>query len=120
MHRKYKTTGGIILTASHNPGGPDADFGIKFNMANGGPAPDHFTDRIFALTQSLDKYLICPELTCDFGKVKLILALSFFDYFFFETAKKCGIWPGMYVLISFCKPCETLRRFLHRHHTMNL
>ncbi len=69
-HRKYKTTGGIILTASHNPGGPDADFGIKFNMGNGGPAPDHFTDKIFALTQSLDKYLICPELTCDFGKVK--------------------------------------------------
>ncbi len=38
-------------------------------MANGGPAPDHFTDKIYALTQSLDKYLICPDLTCDFGRV---------------------------------------------------
>lgn len=67
--RKFNTKGGIILTASHNPGGPDADFGIKFNMANGGPAPDHFTDKIYALSQSLDKYLICPELTCDFARV---------------------------------------------------
>lgn len=39
--------GGILLTASHNPGGEDEDFGIKFNSKNGGPAPEFLTDRIF-------------------------------------------------------------------------
>ena len=69
LSRKNNTTGGIILTASHNPGGPDADFGIKFNMANGGPAPDQFTDKIYALSQSLDSYHICPTLSCDFAQL---------------------------------------------------
>jgi len=65
--RKYKTTGGIILTASHNPGGPDADFGIKFNCSNGGPAPDSFTNAIFASTQKITHYLTCPSIKCDFS-----------------------------------------------------
>jgi len=45
--RKMKLDGGIILSASHNPGGPDGDFGIKLNLANGGPAPAHITDKIY-------------------------------------------------------------------------
>ncbi len=56
--RKYKTDGGIILSASHNPGGEDGDFGIKFNTPNGGPAPETITDAIYARTQDLTAYRI--------------------------------------------------------------
>src|SRR5208282_2523384 len=48
--------GGIILSASHNPGGPDGDFGIKYNIGNGGPAPEKVTDAIFAHTQTIATY----------------------------------------------------------------
>merc|ERR1719232_1227459 len=65
--RKRKTSGGFIMTASHNPGGPDADFGLKFNCANGGPAPDAFTNKIFENTTTINKYFICPDLQCDFN-----------------------------------------------------
>ena len=54
--RKYQTNGGIILSASHNPGGPDEDFGIKFNTANGGPAPEGITEAIYARTLEIDEY----------------------------------------------------------------
>ncbi len=56
--RKRGANGGIILSASHNPGGPDGDFGIKFNGANGGPAAESVTDAIFAATQSISGYRI--------------------------------------------------------------
>ena len=49
---------GIILSASHNPGGPDGDFGVKINGANGGPAPESLTDAVYATTKSLDGYRI--------------------------------------------------------------
>ena len=54
--RKYKTQGGIILSASHNPGGPDEDFGIKFNIDAGGPAPESVTDAMFARTKTIEQY----------------------------------------------------------------
>ena len=54
--RKSKAQGGIILSASHNPGGPDEDFGIKFNVPNGGPAPEKVTEAIFERTRVIDVY----------------------------------------------------------------
>ena len=56
--RKYQTFGGIILSASHNPGGPDGDFGIKFNSSNGGPATETVTDAIFAKSKTISHYRI--------------------------------------------------------------
>ncbi|XP_038859606.1 phosphoglucomutase-1-like isoform X2 [Salvelinus namaycush] len=63
--RKYKAIGGIVLTASHNPGGREGDFGIKFNTANGGPAQDAVTNRIFQISRTIEEYAICPELRVD-------------------------------------------------------
>ncbi len=56
--RKHGAFGGIVLSASHNPGGPDGDFGIKYNIENGGPAPEKITDAIYAQTQILASYRI--------------------------------------------------------------
>ena len=67
--RLNRTDGGIILSASHNPGGPDADFGVKFNMANGGPASEAITDAIHARTQEIAKYFTedCDDI--DLGRI---------------------------------------------------
>lgn len=56
--RKYQAFGGIVLSASHNPGGPDEDFGIKYNVSNGGPAPEKFTDALYANTKTISSYQI--------------------------------------------------------------
>jgi len=54
--RKRRAQGGLILSASHNPGGPDGDFGIKFNVPNGGPAPEGVTEAIYDRTRQIDRY----------------------------------------------------------------
>ena len=56
--RDRKAIGGIILSASHNSGGPDGDFGVKVNGANGGPASESLTNEIYACTQNLSEYRI--------------------------------------------------------------
>ncbi|KAL7110738.1 hypothetical protein ACP275_05G044700 [Erythranthe tilingii] len=57
-----KANGAFILTASHNPGGPTEDFGIKYNMENGGPAPEGITDKIYSNTTTIKEYLIAEGL----------------------------------------------------------
>jgi phosphoglucomutase len=72
--RKYDTIGGIILSASHNPGGPNGDFGIKFNTSNGGPAPEKVTEAIYARSKTIDQYKIldAPDINLDrLGESKL-------------------------------------------------
>ena len=65
--RKYKTFGGIVLSASHNQGGINGDFGIKYNISNGGPAPEKITDSIFELSKKIATYKIVelPEVDVD-------------------------------------------------------
>ena len=65
--RKYKTFGGIILSASHNPGGVDGDFGIKYNTENGGPAPEKITEAIFEKSKTIQTYKIvdAPDVPLD-------------------------------------------------------
>ncbi|KAK7934284.1 hypothetical protein WMY93_005180 [Mugilogobius chulae] len=67
--RKIKAIGGIILTASHNPGGPGGDFGIKFNVANGGPSPDTVMERIAQVSRTLEEFAICPDLRIDLSRL---------------------------------------------------
>lgn len=67
--RRNKAYGGILLTASHNPGGPDNDFGIKFNCENGGPAPDQVTNKIYKLSTEISQYKIVESLNIDLSKI---------------------------------------------------
>jgi phosphoglucomutase len=67
--RKHGANGGIILSASHNPGGREGDFGIKFNTPNGGPAPEGVTEAIYARTQTIDKYRVAELPNVDLDSV---------------------------------------------------
>ena len=86
--RKYKTFGGIILSASHNPGGPNEDFGIKYNISNGGPAPEKVTEAIYANTQKIESYKIAdtPDVDLDtigekiLGETKIRIIDPVVDY----------------------------------------
>ena len=67
--RASGTFGGLVLSASHNPGGPDEDFGIKYNVGNGGPAPEKVTDAIHARTLTIDQYRILDDSDVDIDSV---------------------------------------------------
>lgn len=67
--RKHRAFGGIILSASHNPGGPNGDFGIKYNAANGGPAPERLTDAIFEKTKTITSYKIADAHDVDLARL---------------------------------------------------
>ena len=63
--RKLGAFGGVVLSASHNPGGPDGDFGIKYNVGNGGPAPEKITEAIYARTREITSYRIVEAADVD-------------------------------------------------------
>ena len=100
--RKYNAAGGIILSASHNLGGPDGDFGIKFNISNGGPAPTSFTDATYEFSKEINEYNIAlvddvdisKQHTCYIGEMKIDVIDSVNDYaklmnelFYFQRIK---------------------------------
>jgi phosphoglucomutase len=86
--RKRNAHGGIVLSASHNPGGPDGDFGIKYNIGNGGPAPEKLTDAIYARSQQITGYQVVdgdlPSLTktgvSSLGEMQVDVIDSVADY----------------------------------------
>ena len=67
--RRHKAFGGLVLSASHNPGGPEGDFGIKYNVGNGGPAPERITDAVYARTRAIERYLIADVPDVDLSKI---------------------------------------------------
>lgn len=86
--RKYHAAGGIVLSASHNPGGVDGDFGIKFNAANGGPAPTSFTDAVYEVSRQLSEYQIMEaedialdhQYSCSIGEMQVEVIDPVRDY----------------------------------------
>lgn len=71
--RKYQTFGGMILSASHNQGGPQGDFGIKYNISNGGPAPEKITDAVYAKSKTISQYKIADMADVDIDHLGVTL-----------------------------------------------
>ena len=69
MIRALQAYGGIILSASHNPGGPQGDFGVKYNISAGGPAPENVTEAIFAHTKTISSYKISDAADVDIDRL---------------------------------------------------
>jgi phosphoglucomutase len=67
--RKRGAFGGLVLSASHNPGGPEGDFGIKYNVTNGGPAPEKVTEAIYERSRNIERYLTIDAEDLDLGCV---------------------------------------------------
>ncbi len=67
--RHYKAFGGLVLSASHNPGGSDGDFGIKYNISNGGPAPEKITDAVYARSKVIDSYKTVDAADINLGAI---------------------------------------------------
>ena len=101
--RANKAIGGIVLSASHNPGGEEGDFGVKYNSANGGPAPESLTSAIYSTSKIIDDYVIedfddfnineCNEFMIDQTKIKVISPVSDYvslmrELFDFDKIKK--------------------------------
>ncbi len=111
--RKYKAFGGLVLSASHNPGGPTEDFGIKYNIGNGGPAPEKITEAIFALSKTITQYVIAdaPDIDIDtIGTQKIgdmdveiidpvadyaELMEQLFDFDAIRCADQVGLYPAL-------------------------
>jgi phosphoglucomutase len=71
--RKHAAYGGLVLSASHNPGGPDGDFGIKYNIGNGGPAPERVTEAIHARTRVIGEYRIMEAPDIDLDRIGTVM-----------------------------------------------
>jgi phosphoglucomutase len=86
--RRHSALGGLVLSASHNPGGLDADFGIKYNVSNGGPAPEVVTERIYQESLKLTSYSTSehPDFNIDeehserFGETEIVIIDPLVDY----------------------------------------
>ena len=92
--RHHRAFGGLILSASHNPGGPDGDFGIKYNVSNGGPAPEKITDAVFARSKEIDRYLIVDAVSY-FGGMKTHPEDCKADIYVTGPNKCLGAPPGL-------------------------